>query len=45
VIAAGVVVYAVLFVRRHEHRLLIQAEVEMAAHEEAVARRRAGVMG
>ena len=42
VIAAGVVIWGVLFVRRHEHRLMHQAEVEMQAHEAALAARHEG---
>ncbi len=39
IIAAGVLVRGVLFVHRHERRLLLEAEVEMQAHEAAMAAR------
>lgn len=41
-VALCVVVASVLFVRRHEARLIAEAEVAMAAHEAAIANKRAG---
>lgn len=36
-VAVGIAVYVVLFLKKHEHRLIAEAEAEMAAHEAAVA--------
>lgn len=41
-VALCIVVGSVIFVRRHEARLIAEAEVAMAAHEATVAKKRAG---